>query len=612
MPTPRKTTRPTPRPPPRRRDPRTDPPAEPPPRMPDDHPYGWLSLAPPAATVLLAIVTKRAVLSLLIGLFVGALILTGGNPYAALIETLETHLWATLADPWQLRLFGFLVLIGAMIGVVNRSGGMHGLVRLITPLARTRRSGQMATWLAGLIVFFDDYTNTLLVGATMRSTCDRLRISREKLAYLVDSTAAPVAGLALLSTWVAVEIDFIKDGLQACEPALVEGYTPLDVFLGCIPYRFYIIQALLFVPIVALVGRDFGPMRRAEQEASERGGASDPAGADQDPQQSPIRPSHWANAVVPLAVTLAVVLALLVQTGRVGATPEMLAGLGFWGRAQVVFGQADTPLALFYGAGIGLATAWGMAVGRRLISPANAADAAYGGVRAIVPGMMILLLATTLAGMTQPGEPPSGQTDDPFPNRAERLYTGAFLQSLLPTAEENQAASTAIALSLPTVVFLMAAVVAFSTGTSFGTMGILFPVIAPVAFASLGPAAGEMFSEPMLLATFGAVLSGAIFGDHCSPISDTTVLSSQASGCDHVAHVVTQMPYALTVAGVCVLLGTAPLALGVPVLVLLPLQTAALVAIALFCGQRIEEPAAAQPVTAPPVADLPAQAVRDA
>ncbi len=551
-----------------------------------DHPYGWLSLAPPLATVVLAIVTKRATASLIAGLFVGAMILTGGDLVQSTLDTLERHLWTTFIEPFKLRVLGFTLLMGAMIGVINAAGGMQGLVRLITPLAKTRRRGQLVTWFTGLLVFFDDYTNTLILGATMRSTCDRLRISREKLAYLVDSTAAPVAGLALLSTWVAVEITFIQDGLNAADPQLVGDTTAVGIFIGCLPYRFYMIQALLFVPVLALLGRDFGPMLHAERRALQ----SMTPPLDENAAASPNKASHWTNAATPLLVTLATVLILILTTGRaacLAAEPTVELNL------REVFGAADSAVALFYGSLLGVIVAGALAVYRRLLTTSEACDAAFAGARAVFPALAVLTCASALSNMTGNG----GQVvtaESGYALAGERLYTGDFLQSLLPMADDGKTVSTAFVLSLPTIVFLLASAVSFSTGTSFGTMGILLPVVAPIAMVSLGPNAAlpeslSVTPEPLLLATFGAVLSGAIFGDHCSPISDTTVLSSQSSGCDHVAHVVTQLPYALTVAVVCLLLGSAPLAFGVSVWVLLPIQTVALVVIARFVGRQVEQ-----------------------
>ena len=226
------------------------------------HPYGWLSLLPPVAAIALAIVTRRAFTSLIAGIFVGALITKGGNPFMAAYDTAEVHLWATFIEPGKLRVFSFTLLMGAMIGVICRNGGMQGFIRLIAPLASTRRRGQLTTWLLGLLIFFDDYANTMLLGGALRPVCDRLKISREKLAYLVDSTAAPVAGLSLLSTWVAVEIDYVKEGLAMLEGTDLRAF---DLFVASIPYRFYILLSLVLIPVLAITGRDYGPMLTAER-----------------------------------------------------------------------------------------------------------------------------------------------------------------------------------------------------------------------------------------------------------------------------------------------------------------------------------------------------------
>lgn len=550
------------------------------------HPYGWLSIAPPLVTVVLAIVTKRAVLSLVAGVFVGALILTDGNVLQACYETAETHFWQTFIAPGKLRVLGFVLLMGGMIGVIRASGGMHGLVGLIEPLAKNRRRGQLATWMAGLFVFFDDYTNTLMLGATMRATCDRLRISREKLAYMVDSTAAPVAGIALLSTWVAVEIDYISQGLDNVPPDLLGEVTAIDLFLACIPYRFYIIQALLFVPLIAILGRDFGPMLTAERKALA-------SGSEDESEQPEVlkdglenrQSAHWMYAAVPLLVTLIIVVGLIFTTGNAALDAAALEGETPEYSVRNIFGSADSSLALFYGAGAGLVIAGLMSRAGKLLSAEAVVDAAIVGARIVLPALAILWCASTLSRMTG-----SGGDYDPvasnYVNQGEGLYTGIFLQGLLPAADTS--ASTTVALLMPTVVFLLASVVSFSTGTSYGTMGILFPVVAPIAFTSLPPDQATGLATPLMLATFGSVLAGAIFGDHCSPISDTTVLSSQSSSCDHVAHVVTQLPYAMTVALVCIVLGTVPLAFGISVWLLLPLQTLALAGLIWLLGQKVE------------------------
>lgn len=551
------------------------------------HPYGLLSLAPPVIAVVLAIVTRRILLSVLVGLLAGALITTGGDPVRAVTDLFETHLWPTFIHPGKLRLFAFTMAMGATVGLLHAAGGMQGLVQLMTPLARGPRSGQLTGWLLGLIVFFDDYANTLLLGGALRSVFDRLKLSREKLAYLVDSTAAPVAGLAVVSTWVAVEIDYIAEGVANLQ-GIPEGEAPsaFALFVACLPYRFYVIQALLFVPIVALLGREFGPMLKAEQEAIRRTDA-ETDGAEAT-NHTPT-PTHWSNAVVPLAVTLGVVTALLWLTGvanlgdgyeRPDSTLILL---------RDVFGAASSGLSLMYGGLAGLTTAITMVRLRGLLPPAETTQALVRGVVTVLPAVAILWLAGSMSRMTGNRDIDGTPSATAYEYSDTRLYTGEYLSELL-LGEEGAAPSATLKALLPTGVFLLSAVVAFCTGTSFGTMGLVVPMVVPIAYAAAQATAGDPASAttatPLFLASLGGVLAGAIFGDHCSPISDTTILSSHASGCDHMAHVRTQLPYALLVATVAVLGGTLPLALGVSVWLLLPLQTAALVGALLVLGTK--------------------------
>lgn len=270
--------------------------------------YGGLSLVPPLVAIVLAIATHRVVASLLAGIFVGALILAGGNPFVAIASTLETHLWASLSDGDHLRVFVFTLLMGALVGVMRRSGGMEAIVNGIAPLAHSRCGGQLTVWALGLIVFFDDYANSLLLGNTMRPLTDRLKISREKLAYLVDSTAAPVSGLALVSTWVAGEIGYIQDGLNGTQ--LAESASAFELFIATIPYRFYVVWALIMVPLVAILGRDFGSMLAAERRAFRA--QLVPALNDTGSFDGT---SRWPNAVVPVLTVVAVTITLIASTG---------------------------------------------------------------------------------------------------------------------------------------------------------------------------------------------------------------------------------------------------------------------------------------------------------
>ncbi len=562
-----------------------------------EHPFGWLSLLPPIVAILLAIVTQRVVLSLLVGVFAGGFVLEHGNPLPAVSNTLTIQLWPTLADVSKLKLFAFTLLMGSMIGIVNRCGGMRGLVDVVSGWARNRRGGQIVIWCLGLFVFFDDYANTLLLGTTLRPLADRLRISREKLAYLVDSTAAPVAGLAVVSTWVAVEIGYIQDGLDKLP--VEQGWNAFALFIQSIPYRFYVVWALLFVPIVAWFGRDMGPMLEAEQRAVR--GQTEPV-----PTEGPVRPdptspnsltpARWYNAVVPIAITVGAIMYLLYSTGRAhfGADVDPT----MW----EVLGESNSYSSLFWGALAGALAAALLSLLQRLLTVRQILEAAGHGARLMVSALVILWLASSLSSMAgnQPSAAdqkaaevpliesdakPSGDTSSPpnqYPYSAYRLYTGSYLGELL---EESLPLWL-----LPTLVFLLSVIVAFSTGTSFGTMGIIMPLAIPLAYSMLS-SGGVMVSptHPLFLAAVSSVLAGAIFGDHCSPISDTTVLSSQASGCNHVAHVRTQLPYALLVGAVSIVCGTLPIGLGVPVWLLLPLGPLLLAVLLRILGKPVTD-----------------------
>jgi len=578
-----------------------------------EHPFGWMSLLPPVVAIALAIVTRRAVLSLLAGLFCGALITNQGDLLRAIHDLFEVHLWPTVVDPGKLRVFSFTLLMGGLVGLVIRSGGMQGFVKLISPLARSRRGGQLTTWLMGMLIFFDDYANTLLLGNTLRPVCDRLRISREKLAYIVDSTAAPVAGLSLLSTWVAIEIDFIRQGLDGIDSA--EGLAPVDLFVASIPYRFYVIGALVMVPLIAWTGRDFGPMLAAERrrvsESDEKPADPDAEGASPasgegrssaaamaashgvDEIPLPDRMSHWGNAIVPIFVTLGVVILLIRQTG--------LAALGIDATEadpptmREIVGAADSSVALQYGSLCGLLVAMLMYRVQGLLTFAEMSHTIRRGAGLVMPAIAILWLASALSRMTsdQPVEVypvVASDSQTPFAYRDHRLYTGDYLSQLIAGSDPSSATGQEWTLRmLPTITFLLAGVVSFCTGTSFGTMGMLIPLVLSLTHSLLSEQGGVTADNPLLLASLGGVLAGAIFGDHCSPISDTTILSSQASGCDHIAHVLTQMPYAILLAVIAVLFGTLPVGWGVSPLILIPIQLGCLVLFIRWFGRRATE-----------------------
>lgn len=548
--------------------------------------FGWLSLLPPLIAIVMAVITRRVILALTIAVFSGVAIFQFSTPpqrtwpLEVFVDTpwsmLKDHLWyavtggdsldiaaatssaaqlnfkeaghslSALASSDHLRVFYFTMLFAAMVGILHAGGSMRSLVLRLAGHVHNRRGGQVLIWLCGMLIFFDDYANTLLVGTTMRSTADRMRLSREKLAYLVDSTAAPVAGLSLISTWVATEIIYMSDGLAA--QGNPHGLSGFDLFLQSMPYRFYPIFALVLVVAIAWSGRDFGPMQKCEEDANNR---SDDV--RENLAQQPRDAAAW-TAIVAIAATIGAILLVLYRTGSTDDTDVGL--LRYWGQ---YVGNADPYSALIWGGIVGASLALFTVYisGHSRLRPLLLGG--LDGMRQLLPAMAILVLAWALSRLTT----------------NEFLNTQAFLGDWIRTANVS-------VIWIPTMVFLVSGIVAFATGTSWGTMGLLVPLSIPIAIASS--------SDPVILyATAGAVLSGAIFGDHCSPISDTTVLSSQASGCDHINHVKTQMPYAMLAAGVSILLGSLPAGLGVSPWLMLPIGTIATVAIVYLIGRRPTE-----------------------
>jgi Na+/H+ antiporter NhaC len=506
---------------------------------------GWLSLLPPIVAILLALVYREVITALFAGVWLGALAVAGFNPLAATWRVVDHFAVPALGDVdgGHTQIVVFSLLLGGMVGIIARNGGTMGIVEAVAPLARSARRGKLATWAAGVAIFFDDYANTLIVGNTMRPITDRLKISREKLAYVVDSTAAPVAALVPISTWVGYEISLISDGLRIAadqNPAQAEALlaaSPFAVFIHTIPFLFYPLLALAFVFLTSVMDRDFGPMASAEHRAATGGGlhrpnaqlATDTSGHLMDPKEGARH--RWWNAAVPVLTVILVVLLGLYATGRAAAGPDA--------SIMDVFGEADPFATLLWGSLAGCLMALFLSVAQGILTLTEGIDAWLGGIKAMIIAMVILVLAWSLGAVT------------------EEIGTASYLAQLL---------TGRVALQLvPVIVFATAACMAFATGTSWGTMAILLPLVIPLT-VSLGGAVGfeEGGAYSVLLGAISSVLAGAIFGDHCSPISDTTVLSSTASACDHVDHVRTQMPYALLVAGVGMLLGDIGTAYGLP------------------------------------------------
>ena len=514
---------------------------------------GWFSLAPPVVAILLALLFKEVITALLAGVWLGALAVSGYNPLYALWRTIDIYAVQAIADVdgGHTQIIVFSLLLGGLVGIVSRNGGTQGIVDAVSPFASTSRRGKIATWLAGLAIFFDDYANTLIVGNTMRPITDRLKISREKLAYIVDSTAAPVAALVPISTWVGYEISLIADGMSIAaqqpgtDPALVDALTsisPFAVFISTIPYRFYALLALAFVFLTSVMNRDFGPMAAAERRAASGGGVHRPGAqlpVDMTEPQVTLPEGvdpRWHNAAIPILTVILVVLGGLYTSGTAAAGPDA--------SLMDIFGAADPFVTLLWGSMAGCIVGIVLSVAQRILTVQEALNAWVAGMKGMFLAMVILTLAWSLGQVT------------------EDLSTAQYLAQILNDSMPLQV--------IPVLVFLTSAAMAFATGTSWATMAIMIPLIIPLT-VTLGGAegfgAGGEYS--ILLGAISSALAGAIFGDHCSPISDTTVLSSTAAACDHVDHVRTQMPYALVVALLAMVVGDVGTAVGLPVWVAL-------------------------------------------
>lgn len=517
---------------------------------------GWVSVMPPVIAIVMALVLRNVIPALLVGIWLGAAALRSFTPqgiFGGLLDSFQVFVVGALADADHAAIILFSMMIGGMVGIITRNGGMARIVEIIVSRARTAVSGQVSVWLMGLMIFFDDYSNTLVVGNTARPLTDRLRISREKLAYIVDSTAAPVVCIALITTWIGYEVGLIGTALEQI-PAI--DAAPYTVFLKSIPYSFYPILAIVFVLAVSATGRDFGPMHKAEVRA--RNGQVSPVASEDLPsmqgeglEAKPDIPFRAVNAFIPLVVLIAALLAGLYVTGEGETLTDII-------------GSADSYKAMLWASFLGALTAAVLSVAQRILSAQETVDAWYGGVRAMLFAMIVLILAWALSSVT------------------EALHTADYLVSVL--------AGSLPPPLVPATVFVLSAVTAFTTGTSWGTMGILMPLVVPLTWAVMG-VGGVQDAEHMhiLYSAIACNLAGAVWGDHCSPISDTTVLSSMASGCDHIEHIRTQMPYAFLVGVVALGIGTIPGGYGVPPLVSIVAGVAMLLVVLRVVGRRADQ-----------------------
>jgi Na+/H+ antiporter NhaC len=516
----------------------------------------WWSILPPLVAIGIALMFRQVLFALFLGIWSGAFLagdLSFGGVFTSFFTALSGYIVPAAADSSHMSIIIFTLLIGGMVGIITDNGGTRGVIKGITRFVRTKVQGQLVTSLMGFVVFFDDYANTMVVGNTMRPLTDKLRISRAKLAYLVDATAAPVATIALVSTWIGAMVGFIADA-QSKMPEFNEA--AYSVFINSLPYNFYAFFTILFVILIAWSGRDFATMLTARinlykakhnSELDTYNLWKDKIKDDEETQKV----SHWSNAAIPIAALVFGTIAGLFVTGEGSSV-------------QSIIETADSYKALLWGGLISVAVAIVMTLSRKLLEVDDMLEGMLEGMHTMFDGLLILVLAWALSAITV------------------ELGTADYLMSVF--------GETLNAYWLPAIVLLLSALTAFATGSSWGTMGILMPLVVPLAW-EIGNNTGlpyDMTAE-IIYASVSSVLAGSVWGDHCSPISDTTILSSIATQCDHVEHVNTQLPYAMIVGTISIASMIGMLVIGIPWWIIYPAGVALIVAI-IFKFGKVPDP----------------------
>lgn len=456
--------------------------------------YGWLTIVPPLVAITLALLTKQVIISLLIGILSGSFILANFSPVGAISLSAMT-MWENVTDPWNVAILVFLVTLGILTYLMVIAGGAAAYGEWATKRIKSRAGAQLASLLLGIIIFIDDYFNCLTVGTVMIPVTDRFRVSRAKLAYIIDSTAAPVCVLAPVSSWVVTIMSTMGDKFRDV------GITvePFTAFIKTLPMNLYAWATLVMVAFVAVTELDFGPMGRFEREAKATGDVYGPRASEGKVKLPKIsKKGTVPDLVVPVIGLIGFAIVMMAYTGG-----YFVENIGFLDAIK----NTDAATALMYAGFLALALALVMFLSRGIISVGRLPEAAWQGFLSMVPAMLILCFAWTIGGIIN------------------QLGTGLFLATRV-----GQALNPVL---YPVIMFILSCIIAFATGTSWGTFAIMIPIA--VDFAVL-------LAPNLLIGMIGAVLAGAVYGDHCSPISDTTILSSTGAGCNHIDHVSTQLP----------------------------------------------------------------------
>ncbi|MEG2893427.1 MAG: Na+/H+ antiporter NhaC family protein [Clostridium sp.] len=533
---------------------------------------GVFTLIPPIAAIVLAFITKNVVISLFVGVLSGCFLysIIDNNVFLAIINSfldISQRALNALADPWNAGIVLQVLVIGGVIALVGRMGGAKAVAISLSKRAKSPRSSQLITWLLGIFVFFDDYANSLIVGPVMRPVSDKMKISREKFSFILDATAAPIAGIAIVSTWVGYELSVIKDSFMAIDPT--GNFNAMNIFIETIPYRFYNILMLIFVALTAVLMREFGPMYKAEIRARREGkllrdGATPLVSEDSNEfvPEDDSKNSIW-NAVIPIGTLIIGAFVGFYYSGynivmgsEDAAAIEILKNSPFSLEGiYTAFGNGDASVVLFQAALLASIVAIFMGISKKIFTFTEAIETWVCGMKSLIMTGVILILAWSLAGVIK--------------DIGTANYLVQILSGHIP------------AFILPSLIFILGAIMSFSTGTAYGTMGIIMPLAIPLGF-SINP------SMDFVVLCTSAVLTGAIFGDHCSPISDTTIMSSMGGACDHIDHTKTQIVYALVVAAITVVFGYIPAGLGVSVYLCLPMAILAIFVTVRFFGKKVD------------------------
>lgn len=495
--------------------------------------FGIWGLIPPILTITLAFVTKDVIVSLFLGILSGALIVAGGNPFTAIMNL--TDLLATvLSDSWNIRIFLFCGLLGGLVGMLSRTGAAAAFGRWASKKLNSPKTSLLMAWFCGLIIFIDDYFNSLAVGTVMRPITDKNKVPRAKLAYILDSTAAPVCILVPISSWVITVMSIVK-GSEGFDTF---GISEFSFFMQAVPYNIYAILTLVMVLVMIFIGKDYGPMKKSVKLAKEGklynqsyGDAPGEVGMEFTPKMDKVKAFDMLFPIIVLIIVAVTMFPLTTWLSVIDG--ENISSIGEAMKSMTIgeaFNNTDASKALWYAVIITTALTYLYYICRRLFTIKDASDALISGIKSMVPALIILVMAWSIGTIIKSSPADGGLGLAAY--LSDVVVNGGFPLQLVPI-----------------IVFVLSALIAFATGTSWGTFAIMIPIVMPIA-VGLGEAKGFV-GQDLLNATLicvSAVLGGAVFGDHASPISDTTILSSTGAGCPHLEHVATQLPYAVTVA----------------------------------------------------------------